>query len=71
MGQDDYFLAAELTRRHPLKAYDAVQLAVAIREANVLDLIGRRLVFVSSDKTLLSAARVEGFSTENPFDYVS
>jgi hypothetical protein len=61
--RDDFFDGANLTRRHPLKAYDAVQLAVALVE--------RSLTFVSGDKTLLSAAQAEGLLTDNPFDHVS
>lgn len=30
-NRDDFFAAADLTCQHPLKAYDAVQLAVALR----------------------------------------
>jgi len=65
----DFGTAAHLTQEHPLKAYDAVQLAVALR-------IGRAVVehpctMVSGDATLLSAARAEGLTTETPFDYVA
>ncbi|MBC7226091.1 MAG: type II toxin-antitoxin system VapC family toxin [Thermoflexales bacterium] len=33
---EDFYTAAHLTQRHPLKAYDAVQLAVALRCQQVL-----------------------------------
>ena len=62
--------AAHLTQRHPLKAYDAVQLAVALRQSRALALVERSLIFVSGDKTLLSAAQAEGLATDNPFDHV-
>ena len=66
---EDFGTAAHLTQEHPLKAYDAVQLAVALR-------IGRAVVehpctMVSGDATLLSAARAEGLTTETPFEYVA
>ena len=69
--QEDFFAAAILTRRHPLKAYDAVQLAVALRYAGILAVFGLPLTFVSGDATLLAAARAEGLPTENPFDHVA
>jgi predicted nucleic acid-binding protein len=67
----DFQFAAHLTQRHPLKAYDAVQLAVALRYARILAAFGLPLVFVSGDAALLAAARAEGLPTENPFDHVA
>jgi uncharacterized protein len=65
----DFALAAELTQRHPLKAYDAVQLAVALR---VHQGVGTHpLVFVCGDTNLVTAAQAEGLSTDNPFDHVA
>jgi hypothetical protein len=64
----DLETAAELTQHHPLKAYDAIQLAVALRSRQVL--ATHQFTFVSSDNTLLTAARAEGLSTDNPFDHV-
>jgi len=63
--------AADLTQRHPLKAYDAVQLAVALLQNRALALVRQSLIFVSGDKTLLTAAQAEGLLTDNPFDHVS
>jgi predicted nucleic acid-binding protein len=63
--------AADLTQQYPLKAYDAVQLAVALRYARILAAFGLPLVFVSGDAALLTAARAEGLPTENPFDHVA
>lgn len=63
----DFVAAADLTQRHPLKAYDAVQLAVALRYGQILS--GHPFTFVSGDSTLLAAAQAEGLVTENPFDY--
>ncbi len=67
----DFQLAAHLTQRHPLKAYDAVQLAVALRYAHILGAFGLPLTFVSGDTALLAAARAESLPTENPFDHVA
>jgi len=69
--QEDFFVAAVLARRHPLKAYDAVQLAVALRSARILAPFGLPLTLVSGDTTLLAAARAESLPTENPFDHVT
>jgi hypothetical protein len=66
----DFHAAAVLTQRHPLKGYDAVQLAVALRQSQILAAYGLSLTFVSGDKTLLTAAQAEGLVTENPFDHV-
>jgi predicted nucleic acid-binding protein len=66
---EDFVTAAALTQRHPLKAYDAVQLAVVMRSGRVL--AGYPFTFVSGDDPLLTAARAEGLATENPFDHVA
>ena len=71
VGRDDFFDAAILTRRHPLKAYDAVQLAVALRHSRALAAHDLTLTFVSGDNTLLSAAQAERLPTDNPFDHIS
>jgi predicted nucleic acid-binding protein len=65
----DFQLAAYLTQRHPLKAYDAVQLAVALRYARILAAFRLHLIFVSGDAALLAAAQAEGLPTDNPFDH--
>jgi uncharacterized protein len=64
----DLETAAALTQRHPLKAYDAVQLAVALRYHQLL--AAYPLTFVCGDDTLITAAQSEGLSTANPFDHV-
>jgi predicted nucleic acid-binding protein len=61
--------AAELTQRHPLKAYDAVQLASALAFQESLQASGVGLTFVSGDDNLLQAAHAEGLTTENPFEH--
>jgi hypothetical protein len=62
--------AAALCRIHPLRAYDAVQLACALTQRDN-DLSASRLapIFVSADAILLSAAQAEGFVIENPNAY--
>jgi hypothetical protein len=63
--------AAYLTQTHPLKAYDAVQLAVALRHRQLLAGYQHSVTFVCSDYTLLTAAQAESLPTDNPFDHVS
>jgi len=66
----DFHAAAELSQRHPLKAYDAVQLAVALCYRTLLTNRPPSLTFVSGDRTLLTAAALEGLHTNNPFDHI-
>lgn len=67
----DIEAAADLTQQHPLKAYDAVQLAVALRHDQALAARQLSLTFVSGDNALISAAQAEGLPTGNPFDHIS
>jgi len=67
----DFHGAAHLTQRYPLKAYDAVQLAVALRYARILPPRKLRPTFISGDGTLLTAAQAEGLPTDNPFDHIA
>jgi hypothetical protein len=63
-------LAVELTGRHPLRAYDAVQLATALELNQILR--GHRLpplTFISADKALCDAARAAGLRAEDPNDH--
>jgi predicted nucleic acid-binding protein len=66
---EDCAMAAQLTQHHPLKAYDAVQLAVALRYSRMA--VRHPCTFVSGDTTLLTAARAEGCSVETPFDHIA
>ena len=60
-------LAGELVMHHPLRAYDAVQLAAAEQvQADLARAQGPVLTFVSADDRLLSVAQAEGLSTDNP-----
>jgi uncharacterized protein len=61
--------AAVLAQQHALRAYDAVQLAAALRTNSLLLTHDLALIFVSGDANLLQAARAEGMATENPFHH--
>lgn len=52
--------------KHALRAYDAVQLAVALHASYALEQFETELVFVCSDNALVQAARAEGLAVENP-----
>jgi predicted nucleic acid-binding protein len=63
-------LAADLTQRAPLRAYDAVHLATAL---TLNDYLARaripELIFISADQLLLETAHLEGLKIENPNSY--
>jgi predicted nucleic acid-binding protein len=62
--------AIALLTRHPLRAYDAVQLASALESNTRLIQTGlAQLTFVSADKRLLVAAIAEGLATVDPNSY--
>lgn len=58
--------ARQLIERHPLRAYDAVQLASAIQARQTMPSGAASIIFLSADNQLLSAATAEGFATDNP-----
>lgn len=59
--------AQDLLERHPLRAYDAVQLASAnMANQRLLASGAVPLIFVSADKRLTEAAAAEGLVTEDP-----
>jgi hypothetical protein len=63
-------LAADLTHRQALRAYDAVQLATALQANRLLVSAGSLpLIFVTADKRLGQAAVTEGLVTDNPLDH--
>jgi predicted nucleic acid-binding protein len=63
-------LARDLLERHPLRAYDAVQLASALVANQVLRSASLPLlVFLSADDHLNMAATVEGLAVDNPNTY--
>jgi len=59
-------LAIDLIRSHPLRAYDALQLATALELADIVGAEGSSLTFVSADARLCAAAAQEGLATVNP-----
>jgi hypothetical protein len=62
--------AGELIVQYPLRAYDAVQLAAALRVQSVLTSIPEtQLIFVSADNRLLDIAQSAGLATDNPNNY--
>jgi uncharacterized protein len=62
--------AVQLTRRHRLRGYDAVQLAAGLLANQDLLAQGRApLVLVSADNDLLAAAQAEGLATDNPLNH--
>ena len=60
-------LAMELTRRHPLRGYDAVQLASALHLATDEGLSS--LTFISADRRLNNAAALESLIVDDPNDH--
>jgi len=64
-------LAVELTQGHPLRGYDAIQLASAMIIDADLRRIGKPgLTFVSADNILCEAAQAEGLLTKNPNNHL-
>jgi predicted nucleic acid-binding protein len=58
--------ATDLIDRHPLRAYDALQVATALELNRALEAEGFSLTFVSADDRLCAAAEHEGLTTVNP-----
>lgn len=69
-GDNTIELATELTQRHPLRAYDAIQLATALllNRSLIADELPS-LTFVSADDALCEVARMEGLPAENPNEH--
>ena len=62
--------AGMLLERHPLRAYDAVQLACALTVQRGMHRRGMPPpLFVAADTTLLAAAAAEGFTVDNPLQH--
>ncbi len=62
--------ALNLTQRHRLRGYDAVQLAAALLVADAYHTAGLVIpLFVAADADLLVAAHTEGLQIANPNDY--
>jgi hypothetical protein len=61
--------ACELAGRHPVRAYDAVQLATALLiNGEIVRNNKPPLTFICADKRLLEIAQAENLHTENPND---
>ena len=59
--------ACQLLVRHPLRAYDAIQLAAALIANEALVTAGvEALTFLSADRRLVDGARVEGLTAADP-----
>lgn len=63
-------LAARLTQQHPLKGYDAVQVAAALCLQQALG-PERPLTFVAGDKNVIAAAQAEGLAIDSPFWHIA
>ena len=62
--------AGMVLERHPLRAYDAVQLACALAVQRLMHQWGMPPpLFVTADDALLVAARAEGFPVDNPLQH--
>ena len=62
--------AGELIVQYPLRAYDAVQLASALRVQSLLTSMPQtQLIFVSADNRLLDIAQAAGLAIDNPNNY--
>jgi predicted nucleic acid-binding protein len=63
-------LAVDLTKRHPLRGYDAVHLATAVSlNKTLLEAALPTLVFVTGDRILHEAAQTERLAVENPDEH--
>jgi len=59
--------AGELVTQHPLRAYDAVQLASALRvQSDLVRTEAPALTFLTADDRLVAVAHAEGLLTDNP-----
>jgi len=59
--------AGDLVARHPLRAYDAVQLASALQaQSDLARTATPALTFLTADDRLLTVAQAEGLLTDNP-----
>ncbi len=65
-----YIHAGDLCCIHKLRAYDAIQLACALKASDEFVALGKTApVFVTADTDLLSIAEAEGLDTRNPNAY--
>lgn len=65
--KSDYENAGELLKKHPLRAYDSIQLACALKIYSAFaQTAPQAFTFVSADDRLIDAAQAEGMQIENP-----
>jgi uncharacterized protein len=58
--------ASQLVFCHPLRAYDAMQLATALEYVKTAGVDRKPFRFLTADERLERAAKVEGLHTGNP-----
>jgi len=62
--------AGQLAQKHPLRAYDSIQLASALKLQSVFAQFAEAsFTFVAADKRLLAVALAEGILVDNPDDH--
>lgn len=62
--------AMELAKRHPLRGYDAIQLAAALElKEHLQSISSSNFTFLSADDVLCQIAATEGLLVENPNHY--
>lgn len=65
--KSDFERAGDLVQKHPLRAYDSIQLACALKIYSAFaQTAPNTFTFVSADGRLINAAQVEGLNVENP-----
>jgi predicted nucleic acid-binding protein len=63
--------AGKLVSKHPLRAYDAIQLASALRVQPAFTRSrSTSLIFLAADNRLLANAQAEGMVTDNPNHHI-
>jgi len=63
----DIEIAGNLVQKYPLRAYDSIQLACALKiYAAFVKIAPNSFTFVSADNRLLDAGKSEGLKIENP-----
>jgi uncharacterized protein len=64
-------VASQLVSRHPLRAYDAVQLASAVSIQSLVNTVpeANSLVFVTADSRLMAVAQAEELTVDDPNIY--
>jgi hypothetical protein len=62
--------AKDLLEQHPLRAYDAIQLASALESHDRLVAANQQpIVFIAADQRLLEVAATVGLAVDNPNEH--